>query len=337
MGFSVELAKRAIKATGSSNLEAAVDWCFNHPEPSSSNTIGTTTSTTTTSSTSDSAPMDIDKPREEGPVKSKAPTVHNAVCNNCMDQIIGIRYKCRELNDYDLCTGCYNDRSLGPEYTFDSYEEDLVLPNVEKKPLTKEEIEEKKRQLREKVAKIREERSKEEAVENLEREKIRRASGKDAAEMKRQHEIKSMERETAARKREKDEEKRAKAAIKAKIEQDRKDREAKKQGIAPPSTTTTTTTAPTTTTTTSIPVTNYTDSMIQVRLPDGNTIKATFKATDPVRTVHNHIALLTGNENFSLSTTFPRKVYSPKDSVIDTTTLKQAELVPSGTFIVTKL
>eukprot|EP01115_Flamella_aegyptia_P013722 TRINITY_DN74655_c0_g1_i2.p2 TRINITY_DN74655_c0_g1~~TRINITY_DN74655_c0_g1_i2.p2 ORF type:complete len:78 (-),score=9.70 TRINITY_DN74655_c0_g1_i2:69-302(-) len=77
--------------------------------------------------------------------------------------------------------------------------------------------------------------------------------------------------------------------------------------------------------------------MIQIRLPDGNNIKATFKATDPVRTVFNHMSLLMGTQNFTLSTTFPRKVYSLKDSSIDTVSLKQAELVPSGTFILSPL
>jgi FKBP-type peptidyl-prolyl cis-trans isomerase len=211
------------------------------------------------------------------------------------------------------------------------------LPNVDKKPLTKEEIEEKKRLLRERVAKAREERTKQEATEDLAREKVRRLSAKETEDIKREHEMKSMEREAAARRREKEEEKKAKAAIKAKIDQDRKEREAKRTGVVAP-TSTTTTTAPVTAPTPSAPVvTNYTDTMIQVKLPDGNSIKATFKATDPVRTVHNHIALLTGTEQFSLITTFPRKVYSPRDSAIDTTTLKQAEVVPSGTFIVTKL
>jgi hypothetical protein len=107
MGFSPELATKAIKATSASSLEAAVDWCFNHPEPTSSNTLGGNTTTTTTTAT----PMDVEPTSttstSEGPVKSKPPTVHNAVCNNCMDQIIGIRYKCKELNDYDLVISRY--------------------------------------------------------------------------------------------------------------------------------------------------------------------------------------------------------------------------------------
>jgi len=81
----------------------------------------------------------------------------------------------------------------------------------------------------------------------------------------------------------------------------------------------------------------YTETMIQIRFPDGNIIKASFKATDPIRTVHQHAALLLGNDRFSLTTTFPRKVYSYSDpNGLDSITLKQAELVPTGTVIITK-
>jgi len=78
----------------------------------------------------------------------------------------------------------------------------------------------------------------------------------------------------------------------------------------------------------------YTEALIQIRFKDGNTIKATFKPTDPIRTVFGHVALLLGTQNFSLATTFPRKVYKSTDASLDTTTLQQAELVPTGTFIV---
>jgi len=82
------------------------------------------------------------------------------------------------------------------------------------------------------------------------------------------------------------------------------------------------------------PKREYNDALIQIRFKDGNSIKATFKPTDNVRIVHNHITLLTGNSNFNLMTTFPRKVFSPKDSSLDTTTLAEAGLVPTGTFII---
>jgi len=88
---------------------------------------------------------------------------------------------------------------------------------------------------------------------------------------------------------------------------------------------------------TSAPITDskHTSTAIQVRMPDGNIIKASFKPTDTIRSVHAHVAMLTQNSKFSLMTNFPRKVYSPSDASMDTT-LQQAELVPTGTLIVSK-
>jgi len=122
--------------------------------------------------------------------------------------------------------------------------------------------------------------------------------------------------------------------IKQKIEQDKKEREALKKAAKPdeppkkgPAEATMTEPAA---------KKEYTDALIQFRLPDGNSIKANFKPTDPVRTAHSHIAMLLGNSNFSLVTTFPKKVFSPRDSAMDKTTLAQAECVPTGTFVVSK-
>jgi len=92
---------------------------------------------------------------------------------------------------------------------------------------------------------------------------------------------------------------------------------------------------PEATTTTQPPAKKEYDScMIQIRLSDGNTIKATFKPTDPVRSVHEHIGLLLGNKAFKLVTNYPKKVFSPRDSEMDMTTLQQIGFVPTGSFMV---
>jgi len=288
----------------------------------------------------EATPMDTENTNKEASTQpattEKPPTVHNALCNKCEDQIIGIRYHCKNCRDYDLCPECYADKKHDPEHTFEEFTDDVV---IEKRALSKEELEAEKKKLQDKIKKIREDKMQAEALSDMEREVHRVKSGKESQEAKRQHEDRAKQREAAIRKKEEDDDKAAKAKIKAKLEQDKRERAAKKEKEAAaannstaPKPVTTATPAPTTTTTT-----EYTEAMIQVRLPDGNAIKATFKPTDPIRTVHSHIAMLTGSSNFALSTNFPKKVYSPKDSLMDTTTLKQAEQVPSGTFIVTKL
>ncbi len=50
----------------------------------------------------------MDEERGEGLSADQAnpednqPTVHNAICNNCMQRVVGTRYKCEDCADYDL-------------------------------------------------------------------------------------------------------------------------------------------------------------------------------------------------------------------------------------------
>jgi len=182
--------------------------------------------------------------------------------------------------------------------------------------------------MQEKIVQVREQKTKEEKMEVIEKEKNRVKNGKEAQVAKKAWEQKQRERDEMLKRKEREEEKRAKEKIKMKLEQDKAERGAAKKA--------TEVNAAPQVVQEAAPVAKkeYTEALIQVRLKDNTVIKATFKPTDPIRTVHNHIELLTGSPNFSLATTFPRKVYSPRDSSMDTTTLAQAELVPTGTFIV---
>lgn len=72
------------------------------------------------------------------------------------------------------------------------------------------------------------------------------------------------------------------------------------------------------------------------RLPDGSTQNHTFKADDTLFMVRNYVAeqrpdLL--NVQFTLSTTFPRKVFADPDA---SKTLKELRLVPSTVLVLAK-
>jgi len=189
--------------------------------------------------------------------------------------------------------------------------------------------------LNERLQELREKKRKDEEREEIEREKNRVKGGKESIEARKILDQKQKERDAFVRDKEKREEQEARRRIKEKIEQDKRERAAKQQKekdesqtSSTPATTSTPTPAPT-------PAKKeYTECAVQIRFPDGNVIKATFKPTDPIRTVHNHVSLLTGSERFSLLTTFPKKIYSPREAIIDSTTLQQAEMVPTGTFVV---
>lgn len=262
MGFPKEKAIKALKATGDSSIQLAIDWCFTHLDDLEGNTLG------------GSAP----------PPKP--------------------------------------DRSQNSDENMDTD----IKPEQPKKELTPEEIQQQRLLIQERIKKAKEEREKQEVERDINLEKSRRTQGKEAQSALQKWKESQAEREAMLKKKEKEEERRAKAKIREKIAQDKAERAGKKQDVSHESIQTNQE-AP------NLPRKEYDEALIQIRLPDGNTFKATFKPNDPIRAVHSHIAFLTGNENFSLMTTFPKKIYSPRDSSIDTT-LAEAELVPRGTLVI---
>eukprot|EP01114_Cavostelium_apophysatum_P005589 TRINITY_DN1677_c0_g2_i2.p2 TRINITY_DN1677_c0_g2~~TRINITY_DN1677_c0_g2_i2.p2 ORF type:complete len:222 (-),score=93.42 TRINITY_DN1677_c0_g2_i2:31-696(-) len=208
-------------------------------------------------------------------------------------------------------------------------------PKWDDRHLTPEELAIEKQKLNEKLEQIRKKKAEDEAKAAIEREKMRVQGGKQAQENKKKFEEDQRKRDEFLKKKQAEEERVAKARIKAKIEQDKAERAAAAAKAREGATSQPVASAPAPVAAQSAPTKKeYTECAIQIRMPDGNSIKASFKPTDTVRTVHDHVALLTGSERFALTTTFPRKVYSPKDNAMNTTTLAQAELVPNGTFVV---
>jgi len=235
---------------------------------------------------------------------------------------------------------CMTHEDKGSDAAASDASDDMVVEGQEKKqPLTEEQKAEQKLKLEQRLVKLREDKAKEEAEAARLREISRRAGGKDAADAKRKYEDKQMELKLARERKEKEEDARAKAAIKAKIDQDKRERaaeaaarQAKAAGNAAPSAVP----APAATAPAPAEKKEYTQSLIQLRFPNGTMQKAKFTPTDTLAVVLEHAGMLLGDHNISLVSNFPKKVYSKTEGNAQNVTLQQADLVPTGTLIVSK-
>jgi len=56
--------------------------------------------------------------------------LHAATCDNCMIQIYGMRHKCKDCPDYDLCEICINQKDkVHPEHHFTKIEKPVLTFN----------------------------------------------------------------------------------------------------------------------------------------------------------------------------------------------------------------
>ncbi|KAI9201813.1 uncharacterized protein BJ171DRAFT_570074 [Polychytrium aggregatum] len=75
---------------------------------------------------------------------------------------------------------------------------------------------------------------------------------------------------------------------------------------------------------------NYTESRLQIRVPDGPPLTTTFKADDTLEAVYQFLAAQRPGSSYKLLQTFPRKVLDGPDR---SKTLKELGLVPSAALV----
>ncbi|XP_057705685.1 UBX domain-containing protein 1 isoform X2 [Corythoichthys intestinalis] len=211
--------------------------------------------------------------------------------------------------------------------------------DAEKKPMTEEEKQQQVKRLEELMRLKQAERRERERAEELEKEKQRRKQGQELQQIRSKLQDDDMKKLAELRKREKMEDKLARQRVKEKIARDREER-AKKFGGGGTSSTSTTPVQPGPLSPTSQgpPPTKkeYDESRIQVRLLDGSTLTAVFKAQEPLAAVRVYVQV-NGNtpegQDFTLLSPYPRHVYTDLDMEKP---LKELGLVPSAVLVVTK-
>ncbi|CAD6199763.1 unnamed protein product [Caenorhabditis auriculariae] len=231
-------------------------------------------------------------------------------------------FKCND------CDKLFRDENAMMFHATKSGHENFSESSEEIKPLTAEEREAKAKDLRERIKAHRAKKDEQEKEEALDREKRRREEGKLMLERREQQKNDELRAIAEERKRQKLEDQEAKKRV---LEQIRLDKEARKNrelGITPPEP------AASSVSVAPPPVRDYNSTTLQIRLANGQSVKQTFKAEEPLAAVRvwvqtNH----TDGSDFALMTPFPRKVFTENDL---SQTLKSLDLVPSASLVVTR-
>jgi len=195
-----------------------------------------------------------------------------------------------------------------------------------KKPLTAEEKEVKLQEIKDRIAVRKAQAVVDDEVAALKAEKYRRESGKEIQKAHEEYQKKQADLDALQKKRQKELDKLAHEKVKEQIRIDQLNRqaeEARKKGEVP-----TISTAP--------PAkTEFTECVLQIRMPDGTKLQGNFKPEDTLHSVISFIREKTNDNksNLSLMTTFPKNVYSGESL---NKSLKEADLVPRGMVIVNK-
>ncbi|CAF0965295.1 unnamed protein product [Didymodactylos carnosus] len=301
MGFSIQQAESAVNIGKSNNLEQAIDWIVAHGEETTSEQqqqqpVLTLNDSTTNNATASSTTTE------------QKPEANSLKCDECG----------KLLKDADAATfhATKTNHSSFSECT------ETV------KPLTDEEREEMKKKLSERIKMRRAEIAKQEEEKELDRERKRINDGKELGKIKAKKEEDDMKKLAAERKREKEEARLAKERVIEQIARDRADKAAKAKAeqsgnlveekprpehFATP------------------PVhKSYDECTIQIRLPDGSSVRENFKVTDKFDKVLEWLKDIRKSSTtrpFMLFQTFPKKEYQDTDRY---KTLEDLQLVPSS-------
>ncbi|KAI0091558.1 ubiquitin-related domain-containing protein [Irpex rosettiformis] len=343
MGFEATRVDWALKATGGRGLQPAMDFLVeneNKPVPD----LGSVTSAAPTTSTPAGGDMDVDDDEVEALKaiygnKGGIEAQHAAAAADAAAEAKSIK-----------CTDCgkiFKNTALAQFHAEKSGHDQFEESTEEVKPLTEEEKKQKLADLREKMAAKRAAKAKEEANEQRANEAIRRKSGKDMNVVREELKVKEAIKEAEAKRKEKLEDAKARAAIKAQIEADKKARAEKaarekalREGKPFPDSGAAVTApaaaaASSSSATSGVAGKDYPQTRLQIRLTSGQSYTTSLSSDAPLREVAEYLAgqtLAVDVETISFAQHFPRKNFTKADL---SRSLRELGLTPSAVLIAT--
>ncbi|KAG4095976.1 UBX-domain-containing protein [Neocallimastix lanati (nom. inval.)] len=316
MGFEEIRINKALTETNNSGLQPAMDWLLAHADDPIESFIEDVTSNDVSSAaeTKDTSMEENGNKEENSAPSNNDGEAKSLICNDCQK----ILKDAQAAEFHAIKTGHQN---------FSESTEAV-------KPLTEEEKKAKLEELKQRLKEKRLMKQKEEQEYEKQKEKVRRRTGKELNEARERMEKEELKRIYEKKKREQIEEKKARARVKAQIEQDRKERAAKleeqkrlREGKLPISNSSSNVSL-NSTPSESI---DYSETSIQIRCPGMAPLTHDFNSNDTLEKVYEF--LLSNKPEFSgysLSTTYPRKVFTDQDK---SKTLKELDLVPSSVLV----
>ncbi|KAI9062737.1 hypothetical protein FKP32DRAFT_1677243 [Trametes sanguinea] len=343
MGFDPARVEWALKATGNRGLQPAMDFILENegkPVPDLSSVSASSGSPAAPSGGGE--PMDEDDEDLEALKAVYGKKIAGGGAGAEAGSSAGGSGEGAEAKSIkcSLCGKTFKNVDLANYHAEKSGHDQFEESTEEIRPLTEEEKKQKLAELKEKLAAKRAAKAKEEAKESLANEAIRRKANKDVNQIREELKQKELLKEAEKKRKEKLEDAKARAAVKAQIEADKRERAAKaarekalREGKAPPEQAAP---APRPAAAAAPPTSSkdYPETRLQIRLASGGQPYITTLSSDaPLREVAEFLAaqtLAVNADTVKFSLTFPRKTFAPEDF---SKSLRELGLTPSAVLI----
>ncbi|KZP08353.1 hypothetical protein FIBSPDRAFT_939043 [Athelia psychrophila] len=334
MGFDPARVEWATKATGGRGLQPAMD----HILENEGNPVPDLSAVSSSSAPNPRA-MDDDDDDDDEDAEALRSIAGKGPGGTSAADLEARSIKCQE------CGKVFRNTAMANFHAEKSGHDQFEESTEEIKPLTEEEKAERLKELREKMVEKRAKKAAEDLKEHKVNENLRRKTGKEQNQFKEDLKVKEAMKEAAQKKKDKVDDARAKAAIKAQIELDKKartDKFAREKAIrdgqpiagegvqASSSATPAAAGKPTA----GVAGKDYKETRLQIRMATGGQpYTTTLPSESTLREVAEFLAGQTINvdvETVSFTQTFPRKQFTSADF---SKTLKELGLTPSASDI----